>query len=129
MVRVGDDFSVYVDTLLQHPDLETETATFWENVTAKLDALGSDVLRYADPPWNAGYVGYGTALDNFDVKMDWVSVLDDNTCDQCEEMANGSPYAVGDMDIWPGEATCLNNCRCEINAEEESWVAAFGEAA
>jgi hypothetical protein len=127
-VRIADDFAQHVDTLLQHPDLDQEIEAFNRAVQAKLDALQSDVTRYAEPPWNAGYIGYGQGLGDYDIRLVWVSENDENTCDDCADMDAGSPYAVGDLETWPGsgDTQCLDRCRCEIQPDEDDWADAFG---
>jgi hypothetical protein len=103
----------------------------WQIVDDKIAALASDVTRYADPPWSAGNAGYGNQLGEFDVLMDWT--LDDaaDHCEDCPELADGSPYSVDDIPTWPaqGDTQCLDRCKCMITADKDSWEKVFGEAA
>ena len=94
-----------------------------------LDGMGAGILRYAEPPWSAGQEGYGTALEDQGVLMDWV--LDDGAdhCDDCPDLEAGSPYTADALDTWPGQGDtqCLDHCRCTIQAEADSWAAFIGE--
>ncbi len=132
MRRVADSFSDEVDSLLQHPDLASEIDAFDKAVQAKLDALGSDVVRYAEPPWGSGYIAYGQTLGGFDVLMDWVLDDDVEHCTgdglTCEDIAAGGPYAVGDLPTWPKDCDtpCMDRCYCSIQADPDSWATAFG---
>jgi hypothetical protein len=97
-------------------------------IDAKLDSILSDVTRYAEPPWGAGQEAYGSQLDDNGVLLDWETESGD-PCDDCLDLEGGSPYSADDIPTWPaeGDTECLDNCKCHIAAEEDSWNAAFGE--
>ena len=88
--------------------------------------MGYGIERYSQPPWDAGQEAYGQALDDNEVLLDWV--LDDGAdhCEECPDVADGGPYTADELDVWPGDLECQDNCRCSIQAEESSWNAFIG---
>jgi len=97
-------------------------------IDAKLEALRSSITRYAEPPWGAGNQGYGTALETSAVLIVWQLGADEDHCDDCLGLADGSPYAKGQIPTWPkaGDTQCFDNCYCSIVADEDTWNQAFG---
>ncbi len=113
------------------PDYDADTDAFWAAVDDKIAAIGTDVTRYADPPWSSGMSGYGNQLGAMDVQLVWT--LDDEAehCEDCPALAAGSPYTIEAIPTWPaqGDTECLDHCRCVITADPQSWADAFGEQA
>lgn len=97
-------------------------------IEAKLEALRSSITRYAEPTWGAGMQGYGTALDASAVLIVWQLGEDEDHCEDCLGLADGSPYSKGQVPTWPkaGDTQCFDNCYCSIVADEETWNQAFG---
>lgn len=108
-----------------------DQATLYQSIDDKLDALGSDVTRYADGPWATGQAGYGNALGEWDVKMLWVLEDGAEHCDTCPDLAQQSEDAGGwssdDVPTFPGmgDTPCLDRCKCSLTAEQSSWDDAF----
>lgn len=100
-------------------------------IDAKLGALKNAVTRYAEPLWGTGQQAYGDALDANDVLLDWELGADQDHCDDCLSLADGGPYARGDIPTFPGagDTACMSNCYCSVTAEPNSWAEAFGQAA
>jgi hypothetical protein len=96
-------------------------------IDAKLEALRSSITRYAEPPWGTGNQAYGAALSANDVLMVWALGADEDHCDDCLGLADGSPYAKGQIPTWPkaGDTQCFDNCYCQIEADEDSWDDVF----
>jgi len=111
---------------------ETDLSTIYETVNAKLEALGADVTRYAEPPWGVGNEAYGRQLGDFDIMVDWM--LDEGIndhCDDCITLSNGGPYSSETLPTWPkhGDTACLDRCYCSIIADDETWRQHFPQAA
>jgi len=110
---------------------QTSLDAIYESLNAKLEALGSDVERYAEPPWSSGNESYGSQLHDYDVLVDWV--LDDSVvnCDDCSALESEGPYDSDTIPTWPkqGDTVCLDRCYCSIVANEASWAEHFPNAA
>lgn len=98
-------------------------------IDRKLEGLRSSVTRYADPPWGAGWNGYGAQLQQNNILMAWVLEDGADHCDACPSLAAGGPYE--HLPTWPGygDTPCRDKCKCKVTADQESWSAALGEAA
>lgn len=99
-----------------------------EALAAQLEAFRSSVTRYAGVNWRAGQEAYGRGLDKNTVYMIWQAEDDGNVCDDCLDLEAEGPYSAEDIPTWPcgGETICLDNCRCTIEADRDSWDAATG---
>ena len=119
---------VWIGHARQYVEPEEGAEAVVGRIEAKLEALRSAVNRYAEPPWGAGQQGYGEALGAADVLIDWQLGADEDHCEDCLDLADGSPYAKGDVPTWPkaGDTTCFDNCYCSIVADSDSWDAVFG---
>ena|GEM_PF-2920577 len=91
----------------------------------KIEALRSDALLYAEPPWGAGNHGYGAALDAVGVLIDWD--IEPEACPECAVMPEGNPYTLAALPMWPGDPH--PNCRCHITPDDQTWESIFGDAA
>lgn len=100
-------------------------------IEAKLEGLRHSITRYAEPMWGAGQQGYGAALEANSVLLVWQLGPDEDHCADCPALADGSPYARGQIPTWPraGDTACWDNCLCNIVADGDSWDAVFGAAA
>lgn len=94
---------------------------------AKIEAFRHSVARYSEPAWGAGMEAYGDALDSNDILLVWTLGDDVDHCDVCPDLADGSPYAKGDLPTWPkaGDTPCFDNCYCTITADPATWAQAF----
>ena len=56
------------------------------------------------------------ALSDYDDQIEWVLGMNDNNCESCLELADGSPYAPEDLPTVPGagDTDCLSNCHCTL---------------
>lgn len=114
---------------------EKPQADLWASIDEKLDALASDVTRYADGPWATGQAGYGNALGEWDVRMFWQLEDGAEHCDTCPDLAAESDDAGGwssaDVPTWPGmgDTPCLDRCKCSIVADPATFAEAFDDAA
>lgn len=98
-----------------------------DRLDLKLEAQRRSVTRYAQPPWGAGWNGYGAQLEQRNIKMEW-DVESDNPCPDCISLNEGGPYE--HLPTWPGMGStyCLDACQCEVAADPESWDEAMGES-
>lgn len=125
---VPDRLARHLADALNEPQETPETADqIAARIDAKIEAFRSSITRYGEPPYGAGAQAYGEALGANDVLMDWVLGADEDHCDDCMGLADGSPYAKGAVPTWPkaGDTQCFDNCYCEIQADEDSWNAVF----
>lgn len=58
------------------------------------------------------------ALSEFDSPIDWILSMNIHNCDDCIELADGSPYDPEDLPTMPGQGdtACLGNCGCTLVA-------------
>jgi hypothetical protein len=94
-------------------------------IDGQLEALRSSVTRYADPPWGAGWNGYGEQLRSSNILMAW-ELDSGNPCVDCLGLEAGSPYET--LPTWPGmgDTQCRDNCKCRVTADQASWDEALG---
>lgn len=55
-----------------------------------------------------------------DAEVSWIlGASDENNCEACPAIAEGSPYPASSFDLWPGSNStpCMQNCRCGIFTE------------
>lgn len=97
-------------------------------IDAKIEAQRYSITRYAEPTWGAGNQAYGDALSANDVLLVWQLGADEDHCDDCLGLADGSPYPKGALTTWPklGDTQCFDKCYCAIVADDDSWNQAFG---
>lgn len=112
----------------------TEEASWLEDAIARvgdqIDAQESSATRYGYAPWSSGQSGYANQLGEFDVRFVWI--LDDDAahCDDCPQLAAESaaePWSIDTAPTYPGQGdtACLERCKCHIQADDETWAAAF----
>jgi len=128
--RIAADLSDFMNSATGAPKEGESLDAIMERVKAKIDAIGTDVTRYASPPWTSGWQGYGTGLNAFDIKLVWVCNDDDRSCEDCPQLEADGPYEVGQLPTWPGgDVQCTDNCRCHIEPDEQDWNDVFGQNA
>lgn len=122
--RIASEISDAANEAEQHEETADEIV---ERINQKLEALRSSVNRYGEPPYGAGNQAYGEALDANSVLIVWQLGEDEDHCGDCLGLADGSPYAKGDVPTWPkaGDTICFDRCYCSIVADEDSWNAVF----
>jgi len=56
------------------------------------------------------------SVSDFDGAVDWILGANTNNCEDCIEMADGSPYEPGELRQVPGDGNtvCLGNCHCVL---------------
>jgi hypothetical protein len=131
--RIDAALQDFVSQIRSSPPIDQ--ASLYSQIDDKLDALGSDVTRYADGPWATGQAAYGNALGEWDVRMLWILEDGADHCDDCPDLAaqadDAGGWAAEDVPTWPGmgDTACLDRCKCSIEAEPASFEEAFPEAA
>jgi hypothetical protein len=77
------------------------------------DAIGDRAASYANRM--TGTANEAFALSSPDAEFDWV-LGGENNCDDCPDLAAGSPYTAENLPPPPGsnETACLFNCNCEL---------------
>jgi len=101
--------------------------SFTEKLDGQLEAFRSAATRYAEPTWGAGQQAYGASLGVNDITLDWVTDPSVENCEDCIALEAGGPYSADDIPTWPkqGDTACLDRCYCVVQANQESWDAAF----
>lgn len=120
--RIGESVDAAIDELT--PKSGQTVADVLDRFNEKLEALRVSVTRYAEPVHGAGQNGYGASLKDSKILMVWVLDSDD-PCEDCVDLAEGSPYE--DLPTWPGygDTICLSNCKCSVEADPDSWDASL----
>lgn len=126
--RIAQDLADTANDAYAGADPNDVADTIIAALRAKVEALRSSITRYERPTWGTGQQGYGDSLSANGVLLVWELGADEDHCEDCIGLADGSPYERGAVPTWPGagDTACRDNCYCSIVADEDTFQSAYG---